>query len=70
VRFSEALDGVAFREGGRLAFDAEAVRERHDRLGPLTSDYVQPFGTATGSLGDGIELAQGFGVMERHEARW
>jgi hypothetical protein len=70
VRFSEALDGVAFREGGRLAFDAEAVRERHDRLGPLTSDYVQPFGTATGSLGDGIELAQGFWVMERHEARW
>jgi hypothetical protein len=70
VRFSQALDGVAFREGGRLTFEAEAVRERHDRAGPLRSDYVQPFGTASGSLGAGIDLAEGFGVMERHEARW
>lgn len=70
VRFSDALDRLAFREGGELAFRAEAVRERHDRVGPLASDYVQPFGTATGSLGAGIELAEGFGVMERHAARW
>jgi uncharacterized protein DUF2804 len=70
VRFSGDLSRLSFREGGELAFRAEAVRERHDRLGPVSSDYVQPFGTAAGSLGAGIELAEGYGVMERHVARW
>ena len=70
VLFAGDLGRLTFREGGELAFRAEAVRERHDRLGPVSSDYVQPFGTATGSLGAGIELAEGYGVMERHVARW
>lgn len=71
VRFAPALDGVAFAEGGALAFTAEAVRERHDAVGPLVrSDYVQPFGTFTGALPGAGELASGFGVMERHSARW
>jgi hypothetical protein len=73
VTFTPALDGVAFAEGGALAFSPEAVRERHDALGPVRSDYVQPFGTFTGSLpaaGGALTLATGFGVMERHRARW
>ena len=36
----------------------------------FASDYRQPFGTFTGTLGGGVELAEGFGVMERHTARW
>jgi hypothetical protein len=70
VTFAPALDGVAFTEGGTLAFAAEAVRERHDHAGPLRSDYVQPFGTFTGTLPGAGPLAVGFGVMERHRARW
>lgn len=70
VAFTPALDGVGFAEGGALAFTAEAVRERHDHVGPLRSDYVQPFGTFTGTLPGAGGLRRGFGVMERHRARW
>lgn len=70
VTFAPALDRVAFADGDALAFNAEAVRERHDHAGPLRSDYVQPFGTFTGTLPGAGALAVGFGVMERHSARW
>jgi hypothetical protein len=36
----------------------------------VRSDYEQPFGTFHGRLADGVELAEGFGVMERHAAVW
>ncbi len=32
----------------------------------FASDYRQPFGTFSGTLPGGLELAEGFGVMERH----
>lgn len=49
----------------------EATRERSEGLGPLVrSSYAQPFGTFTGTLGPGRELAAAHGVMERHTARW
>ena len=35
----------------------------------VKSKYRQPFGTFSGSL-EGIELADGIGVMESHEATW
>lgn len=54
---------------GELRFEQQAVRSRRERFGPLVSDYQQPFGRFSGSVG-GVELAQGFGVMERHFARW
>jgi hypothetical protein len=69
VTFAPALDGIAFPGGEALAFSAEAARARRDGLGLIRSDYVQPFGTFTGTL-PGVELAEGFGVMERHSARW
>ena len=53
-----------------LRFSAEAERARRDRIGPFASDYRQPFGTFAGRLPGGVELAEGFGVMERHTARW
>ena len=43
---------------------------RRDRMGPFASDYRQPFGTFAGRLAAGVALAEGFGVMERHSARW
>lgn len=70
VRFAADLSALSFAEGGELRFAAEAVRERHERLGPLRSDYVQPFGTFSGTLAGALELVEGLGVMERHEARW
>ena len=70
VRFGDALDGVEFGEGGELRFAAEAVRSRRDNLLLIRSDYQQPFGTFAGALPGGVELREGFGVMERHSARW
>lgn len=71
VSFADDLSAVAFSEGGELRFAAESERARRDRIGPfVSSDYRQPFGTVTGRLPGGHDLAAGFGVMERHHARW
>ncbi len=71
VRFASDLTSVTFAEGGALQFSPESERARHDRIGPvIVSDYRQPFGTVSGTLPGGLELAAGFGVMERHHARW
>jgi hypothetical protein len=68
--FSDDLSGVRTADGGDLAFRAEATRERHDELLLARSDYVQPFGTFAGTLPGGTALAEGYGVMEDHRARW
>jgi hypothetical protein len=70
VEFSSDLDRVSFATGEELRFKTEAVRRRRDNLVVIASDYVQPFGTLSGTLPDSIELATGYGVMERHHARW
>jgi hypothetical protein len=70
VVFSAALDEVRFAEGGALRFTARAERARRDELLLFASDYRQPFGSVSGTLPGGIELASGSGVMERHRARW
>jgi len=70
VRFASNLSDVEFSDGGRLAFRAEAIRRRDDNLLLIRSRYEQPFGTFTGRLPGGLELAEGYGVMERHDAVW
>ena len=70
VRFAPDLGGLAFAEGGELRCEAEATRERDDNLLVFRSRYSQPFGTFSGVLPGGIELAEGYGVMERHDVRW
>jgi hypothetical protein len=65
VRFAPDLEAV-----GDLRFAAEAERVRRDDLLVLASDYRQPFGSFSGTLPDGTALRVGFGVMERHRARW
>jgi len=70
VRFLDDLGGCAFREGGELRCAAEAQRARSDEFGIFASRYRQPFGTFTGHLPGAGELAEGYGVMEDHRARW
>ena len=57
-------------DGARIAISVEAERARDERNPLVKSSYRQPFGTFTGSLPGGVELAQGFGVMEHHDASW
>jgi hypothetical protein len=61
---------VRFGDGLPLRFHAEAVRSRNDNLLLVRSRYRQPFGTFSGALPDGTELAEGYGVMEVHDAVW
>jgi hypothetical protein len=63
--FAEDLGSV-----DALRFEPEATRERHDNLVLLRSSYRQPFGSFSGELPGGIELAEGYGVMEEHDAWW
>ncbi len=71
VSFPGDLEGVAFSEdGAALRFRAEAERAQSDDLKVFRSDYRQPFGTFSGTLPGGVELATGFGVMEWHDVRW
>lgn len=64
-RFAEDLSRV-----DDLRFTAEAERRRRERLLLVRSDYRQPFGTFSGELPGGIAVAEGYGVMEEHDARW
>jgi hypothetical protein len=68
VEFDD-LEGVRFAGGGRLDFDAGPERARDDDLLLFRSRYRHRFGEFRGRL-DEIELAEGLGVMERHEAVW
>ncbi len=53
-----------------LSFAPEATRERRENLVVIRSTYRQPFGSFGGELPGGIELAEGYGVMEEHDAWW
>ena len=70
VTFAADLSAVSGADGAQLRFVAEAERRRRERLLLVRSDYRQPFGTFSGTLPGGVELAAGMGVMERHSARW
>ncbi len=65
MRFAADLTGV---DG--LRFSPEAERARHENLGLIRSRYRQPFGTFAGELLPGLELAEGYGVMEAHDVWW
>lgn len=55
---------------GELRFAEEATRERDENLLLIRSSYRQPFGTFLGELPGQIGLAEGYGVMEEHDAWW
>jgi hypothetical protein len=70
VSFADDLSSVSFAEGGSLSFGEWGAREDHTNLLVLRSDYRQPFGTFSGVLPGGVELAEGYGVMEWHDVWW
>lgn len=65
----DGLEAVRFAAGPQLAFAAEAERAHDENFLLIRSRYSHRFGSFSGAL-DGIELAAGLGVMERHEALW
>jgi hypothetical protein len=68
VEFQE-LDGIRFADGSALGFAAESERARRENLLVFRSDYRLRFGSFSGSL-EGVDLADGLGVMEQHDALW
>lgn len=65
----QGLEAIAL-DGGRLAFSAICERNKQEKRAFIEYSYRQPFGTFIGTLPGGLELAQGFGVMEHHDAHW
>jgi Protein of unknown function (DUF2804) len=70
VSFASDLSQILAEDGSKLRFAAEAQRSRRENLLLVRSDYQAPFGTFSGTLPGGIELARGLGVVEHHRARW
>lgn len=70
VRFADDLSRVVGTEGETLCFEEWSAREDHTNLLVMRSDYRQPFGTFSGRLPGGVDLAEGYGVMEEHDVRW
>jgi hypothetical protein len=70
VSFAGDLSAVRGDDGSELRFAAEARRARRDDLKVFMSDYEQPFGSFSGTLPGGTEVARGWGVMEHHDVRW
>ena len=64
------LRTIASDDGSELRFAPEAERSRRDNLLLIRSDYRAPFGTFSGTLPGAIPIAQAFGVVEHHRARW
>jgi hypothetical protein len=64
------LTAVTGRDWEELRFAETARRARRDNYVLISSDYAHLFGTVSGTLPGGQPVARGWGVMERHEARW
>ena len=62
-------EAVRFANGSRLEFAADAERRADESRLVVKYSYRQPFGRFSGSL-DGIQLAEGIGVMEHQDAVW
>ncbi len=70
VQFAADLSRIDSADGSQLHFTTEAQRSRRENLLLVRSDYRAPFGTFSGTLPGGVELAHGMGVVEHHCARW
>lgn len=70
VRFSADLSSISSEDGSQLRFAPEAERSRRENLLLIRSDYRAPFGSFSGTLPGGIQLARALGVVEHHRARW
>ena len=63
------MDGIDLAGENRLDFASESSHARDENLVLISSRYRHRFGTFTGALA-GLQLAEGFGVMEEHDALW
>jgi hypothetical protein len=70
VSFASDLSEILASDGSKLSFAPEAQRNRRENLLLVRSDYQAPFGTFSGTLPGGVELARGLGVVEHHRAHW
>lgn len=70
VSFARDLSAIAFDDGASLRFSEWCAHEARTNLLLVRSTYNQPFGTFDGALPGGIQLAEGLGVMESHDAWW
>lgn len=70
VRFADDLSRIDFAGGEQLTFTQWSAREDNTNALLLRSWYRQPFGTFMGRLPGGLELAEGYGVMETHDVWW
>lgn len=68
VRF-RGMDGIDPVAGEGLDFASESAHARDENFLVVRSRYRHRFGTFSGFLG-GLQLAEGFGVMEQHDAVW
>lgn len=68
VRF-DGLTAVEFAGGRRLEFASESERTHDENYLLVRSSYRHRFGSFSGALGE-LDLAEGLGVMEQHDARW
>jgi len=69
VTFAADLSAIA-GNGVDLRFGEWSRREHSTNALIMSSSYSQPFGTFSGQLADGLQLAEGYGVMEDHDVRW
>jgi Protein of unknown function (DUF2804) len=69
VEFAD-LSRIGFAEGGELRFEPWSERSANSNLLLIRSAYRQPFGSFSGQLPGGPDLAEGWGVMEWHDVRW
>jgi uncharacterized protein DUF2804 len=63
------IEAIEQDGGGVLAFNSESAHARDENFLLVRSRYRHRFGSFSGSLGD-VELAEGLGVMEEHDALW
>jgi hypothetical protein len=69
VTFADDLSRIA-GDGVDLRFDEWSSREHSTNALIMRSSYRQPFGGFSGTLPGGVELAEGYGVMEHHDVHW
>lgn len=67
VRFD--ADAIELGDGEQLRFAGESEHTHDDNYLLIRSRYRHRFGSFGGWLG-GVEVAEGLGVMEEHDARW
>ncbi len=70
VSFAGDLSAIRCEDGSELRFTPEAERSRRENLLLVRSEYRAPFGTFSGALPGGLQLAHGLGVVEHHRAHW